>query len=118
MKIHYKRKSHRKNKFYKVAFKLTFNQYNSLLNYCRARKTTPVKLIKRSIERFTSCYTYEVPDELYLSENSWNCLMKMKSRIFEIICCRKANDSLSTFLMLSHRHIPKRRLQRCLWQLQ
>ena len=68
MKIQKKRKSHRKNKFYKVAFKLTFNQYNSLLNYCRARKTTPVKLIKRSIERFTSCYTYEVPDELYLSE--------------------------------------------------
>jgi hypothetical protein len=40
-----------------------------LRNYCKARKTTPIKLIKKSIERFISHYEYEVPKELYLTEN-------------------------------------------------
>ena len=65
-----KRKSHRRNyKHHAVTFKLTSGQYRSLKNYCKARKTTPIKLIKKSIERYTSHYEYEVPAELYLTEN-------------------------------------------------
>lgn len=65
-----KRKSRRRNyKYHAVTFKLTSGQYKSLKNYCKARKTTPIKLIKRSIERFISNYEYEVPEELYLTEN-------------------------------------------------
>lgn len=65
-----KRKSRRRNyKYHAVTFKLTSGQYKSLRNYCKARKTTPIKLIKRSIERFISNYEYEVPEELYLTEN-------------------------------------------------
>lgn len=65
-----KKKSRRRNyKYHTVTFKLTSGQYKSLKNYCKARKTTPIKLIKRSIERFTSHYEYEVPEELYLTEN-------------------------------------------------
>ena len=65
-----KRKSHRRNyKHYAVTFKLTSGQYRSLKNYCKARKTTPIKLIKKSIERYISHYEYEVPAELYLTEN-------------------------------------------------
>lgn len=68
-----KRKSRRRNyKYHAVTFKLTAGQYKSLKNYCKARKTTPIKLIKRSIERFTSHYEYEVPAELYLTENQLN----------------------------------------------
>lgn len=65
-----KKKSRRRNyKYHSVSFKLTSGQYRSLKNYCKARKTTPIKLIKKSIERFTSNYEYEVPKELYLTEN-------------------------------------------------
>ena len=64
-----KKKSRRKYKFHAVTFKLTSGQYKSLKNYCKARKTTPIKLVKRSIERFISHYEYEVPAELYLTEN-------------------------------------------------
>lgn len=65
-----KRKSRRRNyKYHAVTFKLTSGQYKSLRNYCKARKTTPIKLIKRSIERFISNYEYEAPEELYLTEN-------------------------------------------------
>ncbi|MBQ4547578.1 MAG: hypothetical protein IJ961_07305 [Bacteroidales bacterium] len=68
-----KKKSRRRNyKYHAVTFKLTAGQYKSLKNYCKARKTTPIKLIKRSIERFTSHYEYEVPAELYLTENQLN----------------------------------------------
>lgn len=65
-----KKKSRRRNyKYHAVTFKLTSGQYKSLKNYCKARKTTPIKLIKKSIERFISHYEYEVPQELYLTEN-------------------------------------------------
>ncbi len=65
-----KRKSRRRNyKYHAVTFKLTSGQYRSLKNYCKARKTTPIKLIKKSIERFISHYEYDVPAELYLTEN-------------------------------------------------
>ena len=64
------RKSHRRNKkFRMISFKLSPGQYRSLIKYCKARHTTPIKLIKKSIERFTSNYEYEVPAELYLTEN-------------------------------------------------
>lgn len=64
-----KKKSRRKYKYHAVTFKLTSGQYKSLKNYCKARQTTPIKLIKKSIERFISHYEYEVPAELYLTEN-------------------------------------------------
>lgn len=64
-----KKKSRRRYKHHAVTFKLTSGQYKSLKNYCKARKTTPIKLIKKSIERFISSYEYEVPVELYLTEN-------------------------------------------------
>ena len=64
-----KKKSRRRYKHHAVTFKLTSGQYKSLKNYCKARKTTPIKLIKKSIERFISHYEYEVPAELYLTEN-------------------------------------------------
>lgn len=64
------KKSRRRNyKYHAVTFKLTSGQFKSLKNYCKARHTTPIKLIKRSIERFISHYEYEVPEDLYLTEN-------------------------------------------------
>ncbi len=64
-----KNKKRKINKYHAMTFKLSKGQYRSLLNYCKARHTTPIKLIKRSIERFISNYEYEVPQELFVSEN-------------------------------------------------
>ena len=55
--------------YHAITFKLSRGQYRSLRNYCKARHTTPIKLIKRSISRFISTYEYEVPAELYVTEN-------------------------------------------------
>ena len=63
------KRSRRSYQYHAVTFKLSRGQYLSLRNYCKARKTTPIKLIKRSISRFISNYEYEVPPELYVTEN-------------------------------------------------
>jgi hypothetical protein len=59
----------RRRKFKTITFKLTEGQYKSLSNYCKARKTTPIKLIKRNIGRFITAYTYDVPPNFYVTEN-------------------------------------------------
>ena len=64
-----KKHHHRSYKYHAITFKLSQGQYKSLKNYCKARKTTPIKLIKKNIERFITAYEYEVPQELYLTEN-------------------------------------------------
>ena len=53
-----KKHHHRSYKYHAITFKLSQGQYKSLKNYCKARKTTPIKLIKKNIERFISHYEY------------------------------------------------------------
>ena len=69
MKTKKNKRSRRSYQYHAVTFKLSQGQYKSLRNYCKARRTTPIKLIKRSISRFISTYEYEVPPELYVTEN-------------------------------------------------
>ena len=64
-----KKKKRRNYKYHAITFKLSDGQYRSLRNYCKARRTTPIKLIKRNIERFITNYEYEIPKDLYLTEN-------------------------------------------------
>ena len=64
-----KKKKRRTHPYHAITFKLSAGQYRSLRNYCKARKTTPIKLIKRNISRFITAYEYEVPQELYVTEN-------------------------------------------------
>lgn len=68
----HKNRKRRNYKYHAVTFKLSAGQYRSLRNYCKARKTTPIKLIKKNIERFISSYEYEVPQDIYLTENQLN----------------------------------------------
>lgn len=63
------KRKRRNYKYHAITFKLSAGQYRSLRNYCKARKTTPIKLIKKNIERFISSYEYEVPQEMFLTEN-------------------------------------------------
>ena len=64
-----KKRKRRNYKYHAITFKLSAGQYRSLRNYCKARRTTPIKLIKKNIERFITAYEYEVPQDLYLTEN-------------------------------------------------
>jgi hypothetical protein len=49
-----RKKRPKKRKYKTITFKLTERQKKSLDKYSKARNTTPLKLIKRSIETFTS----------------------------------------------------------------
>lgn len=69
MKAKKNKRSRRSYQYHAVTFKLSSGQYRSLKNYCKARRTTPIKLIKRCISRFISNYEYEIPSELYVTEN-------------------------------------------------
>lgn len=63
-------KSRKRKKVYKVVkFKLSKKQLTSLQNYCEARKTTPNKLIKKSIRYYTENFAKEVPPRFYATAN-------------------------------------------------
>jgi len=55
--------------FKEITFKLSVRQRKSLRNYCKARKTTPTKLIKKMIRPFTKNYAESIPEEYYVTEN-------------------------------------------------
>ncbi len=57
-----------KRKFRVVKIKLSDRQYRSLMNYSKARSTTPNKLIKKSIRRFTTSFVKNVPEKYYVQE--------------------------------------------------
>ncbi len=64
-----RKKKRKKVKYREISFRLTAKQKKSLQNYCRARKTTPTKLIKKMIRPYISNYADDVPDEFYITEN-------------------------------------------------
>jgi hypothetical protein len=71
------RKKKRKPIKYKtVTFKLSAKQMKSLRNYCRARKTTPTKLIKKSIRHYTEYFSKEVPEKYHVSHNQLDLFEK------------------------------------------
>ena len=55
--------------FKTISFKLTVRQRKSLRNICKARRTTPTKLIKKMIRPYIENYAVSVPDEYYVTEN-------------------------------------------------
>jgi hypothetical protein len=63
-----KKNKKRKIKFKEVKFKLSEKQYRSLTNYCKARKTTIIKLIKKSIDKYANNYDIQVPKQFFVSE--------------------------------------------------
>jgi len=68
-----KKKKRKKRKPYKVIeFKLSARQYNSLLNYCNYRQSTPVKVIKKSIAKYIECYSDAPATISYVTENQIN----------------------------------------------
>jgi hypothetical protein len=68
MPVTKKKKRKKKIKYKKIVFKLSAKQKKSLENYCKARKTTPNKLIKKSISRYINGFDKSVPEEYYKTE--------------------------------------------------
>jgi hypothetical protein len=52
-----------------VSFKLSARQMKSLKNYCKARKTTPTKLIKKNIRTYIELYADHVPQKYFMTHN-------------------------------------------------
>ena len=59
----------KKRKFKTIEFKLSTRQMKSLENYCAARKTTPIKLIKMRIRDYTEHFSKEVPKKYHVTSN-------------------------------------------------
>lgn len=64
-----RKKKRKKVRYSKITFKLSLKQKKSLVNYCRARQTTPTKLVKKSIKRYINGFDKNVPEEYYVTEN-------------------------------------------------
>jgi hypothetical protein len=64
----HRKKTRKRTKYSKLIIKLTARQKKSLLNYCKARQTTPNKLIKKSIRRFINGFDRTVPAEYFITE--------------------------------------------------
>lgn len=55
---------------------LSDRQMKSLKNYCRARKTTPNKLIKKSIRSYTENFDKSVPEKYHVQHNQLDLFHK------------------------------------------
>jgi hypothetical protein len=63
MPVRKKTKKRRKVRYSKLTIKLSSRQRKSIENYCMARKTTPIKLIKKMIHRYINGFDKQVPEE-------------------------------------------------------
>lgn len=68
----------RRKKYKSVTFKLSARQMKSLENYCKARRTTPTKLIKKSIRGYIEHFATEVPEKYHVSHNQLDLFKKDK----------------------------------------
>lgn len=92
---HAKRKRKRKKiRYSKITIKLSYKQKKSLANYCKARRTTPNKLIKKSIKRYINGFDRSVPEEYYVTENQLE-LFEEKAQE-EILDTNVKKDDLTT----------------------
>ena len=70
------KKRHKKKKFKKLAFMLSERQMKSFTNYCRARGTTPNKLLKKSIRPYTEHFHLSVPEKYHGQHNQLDLFNK------------------------------------------
>jgi len=68
MPVKKKKKKKKAVKYKSITFKLSSTQKKSLGNYCKARKTTPTKLMKKLLKPFLQNYSENVPKEYQVSE--------------------------------------------------
>lgn len=64
-----RKKRRKKVRYREVKLKLSKNQQRSLDNYCKARRTTPNKLIKKMIRRFLTFNSKDLPEGSFVTAN-------------------------------------------------
>lgn len=74
-------KARKQKQFKTVTFKLSHRQMKSLRNYCKARKTTPTKLIKKSIRNYIEHYDREVPEKYFETHNQLDLFNKEQENL-------------------------------------
>jgi hypothetical protein len=62
-------KRRKKVRYREITLKISARQRRSLENYCKARRTTPNKLIKKMIGRFLNNYGKLAPEESFVTAN-------------------------------------------------
>lgn len=60
---------------------LSHRQMKSLRNYCKARKTTPTKLIKKHIRYYIEHFDGEVPEKYHASHNQLDLFDKEQENL-------------------------------------
>lgn len=86
------KKKPKKRKFKTVTFKLTERQKKSLDKYSKARNTTPLKLIKKSIETFISLPPDVPPPKIQTTENQLDLFIEALA--LEEMNGKQLNDEL------------------------
>lgn len=76
-----RKKKRKPIKYKSVTFKLSAKQMKSLRNYCRARKTTPTKLIKQRIRYYTENFSKQVPEKYFVTHNQLDLFDKEKEEL-------------------------------------
>ena len=66
IKRHKKRK---KIRYRKMNLKITEKQKKQMLRFCRAKRTTPVRLIKKALLEYMERYGADIPEEVVVSKN-------------------------------------------------
>ncbi|MBU2649317.1 MAG: hypothetical protein KKA81_00150 [Bacteroidetes bacterium] len=69
---HKRKKKRRKIRYKKVEIKLSSRQVRSLENYCKARKITPNKLIRKVLKPYLHAYVQGIPEGNYATPNQLN----------------------------------------------
>lgn len=64
-----RKKKRKKVRYRRIVIKLSPRQQRSLVNYCKARQTTPNKLIKKMIKPFLNGYDKDVPQDILPAPN-------------------------------------------------
>ncbi|MCX6271714.1 MAG: hypothetical protein NTU44_10935 [Bacteroidetes bacterium] len=69
MPVKKKTKKTKKIKYKKITFKVTEKQKQLIDRFCKAKRTTPTKMIKSAIRDHLSRYSSSLPESDYISEN-------------------------------------------------
>ncbi len=75
-----RKKKRKKVRYRRIVIKLSQRQQRSLINYCKARHTTPNKLIKKVIRPFLNGYDKEIPQDVLPTPNQLDLFDDEKER--------------------------------------
>jgi hypothetical protein len=64
-----RQKKRKKIRYRKVEFKVSDQQKKRIDRYCRYKKLTPVKMIKKAVEEYLQRHAADLPEQVVVSKN-------------------------------------------------